>query len=141
MAAAKRAVKPHEVADAIIAKGRADNGNLVAFQQQAEIHETPALKAAGEALQALDPVSPKPMSAQDQQDYRDKVVQLTAPKPKPPEDPVKVRYARAAEVEMRLEAGEMVSHDDQEWFELYRTCAEYRAQKRIASYNKKYMNG
>ncbi|MBF0418398.1 MAG: transposase, partial [Magnetococcales bacterium] len=56
VSAAKRGVKPHEIADAIIAKGRSDNGNLVAFQAPSELHETPALQAAGAALKASEPV-------------------------------------------------------------------------------------
>ncbi|MBF0262959.1 MAG: transposase [Magnetococcales bacterium] len=138
---AKRSVKPHEIADAIIAKGRADNGNLVAFQAPAETHETPALQAAGEALRAMEPVQPKVMNEPERQAYQAKVIKLSAPKPPPPEDPAKVRYGRAKEVEARLSAGVEIDREEREWFELYRTSAEYRTCERIANYQKRMVNG
>jgi putative transposase len=49
--------------------------------------------------------------------------------PAPAEEPPEKRYARAWDVERRIEAGLPVEDGEREWLAIYRTGGEYRAQK------------
>ncbi|MGK7661139.1 MULTISPECIES: transposase domain-containing protein [unclassified Marinovum] len=76
-----------------------------------------------------------PMSAEDKVQRAAFVADFGARKAEreaqAPEDDARARFARAMEMEVRLEAGEPLTNDQQRWLEGYRQTPEYRAHKAV----------
>ncbi|MDT0496488.1 DDE-type integrase/transposase/recombinase [Algiphilus sp. W345] len=134
--AAARKVKKANVIGSILEQGREARQHIVDFPHRGDAYTTPALEAAAQA--ARGPQAPEAVIDDRTREILHQmerkpadVVPLRKPKATNTEDDVQARFARAAELERRIAAGETVDPAAAGWLGRYQTTAEYRGHKRF----------
>ncbi len=124
-----RAVRPERLADEIMDHASERAAKLLSMPQRTEPHTTPAIAEAARAARVLDFTARRDGEAE--RERRDRIRErLERERPASP-DPRQAKFARALEIERRIEAGEPVDEADARWVRLYRQSAEYRAMRRM----------
>ncbi|MCA1910258.1 MAG: DDE-type integrase/transposase/recombinase [Magnetospirillum sp.] len=129
--AARRGFKPHVMVERRLVAARNAATKVVTLTRASETTSTPALDAIGKGMAAGKPVAAKPATAAQQARQARLEAEMTAPAQVVTLNTKAAQFARAVELERRLEAGEVIPEGDMRWLNAFRSGAVYRSRMRI----------
>lgn len=129
--AVARRVKAADVADDILAAGRAKAAQVVALPRRGDEHATPAIEQAGRAARSNDTPMSAPLTEAGRRAQARAEARVQAALPLSDVDRARRNWDRADGIEGRLHRGEAVSDADAQWFRLYAQSKEWRAHQRL----------
>jgi hypothetical protein len=127
-----RSLRGKNIVQTVINYRKAQAENIVDLPKRSEQYTTPALEQAGIAAATRKGSSPDRLSEVSEEQRaelaRDMAAEHVAPVVEL-RDTAQQRYARAYELEHRLERSELVQAPDRRWLEGYKQTSEYGAMK------------
>lgn len=128
---ARRGFRPHVLVERRLAEAKAAATKVVTLPRPTETTSTPALDAIGVAMASGQPLPSKPVSAAEQARQARLEAEMNRPAEVVQLNTKAAQFARAVDLEQRLQAGEAVSEADQRWLNTFRAGAVYRSRMRI----------